>query len=142
MVYAGIDYGEKKIGIAFSDTGGNIAFPHSIISNDANTPTVLAHLFSEKQVATIVMGDGRTFSGAGNPITKEIEQFSERLKKETGLPVVPQNEAGTTGAAHAGVGEHTPRGEVSRVREKEREVDAHAAALILQRFLDTSRVIQ
>ena len=121
MRYLGIDYGEKRIGLAVSSEG--LAFPRAVLPNDGKLFAALADLISKEKIETIVVGDTRSFGGRKNPITKEAESFIERLKKETGLPVTPAWEAGSSV-------------EASRHAPDEAKHDDAAAAVILQRYLD------
>jgi|SRR3989344_1311365 len=122
MRYLGIDYGAKRIGLAASSEG--IAFPHSVVPNDATLFSALADIIAKEKIESIVVGDTRSFGGRENPVTKEAEVFIERLKKETSLPVTPAFEAGSSI-------------EASRYAPDDMgHDDGAAAALILQRFLD------
>jgi len=137
MKYLGIDYGVKKIGVALSDESGVVAFPHSVIVNDDMAVSTIRALAEEKRVGGIVVGDTRTESGAPNEITGVFARFAEALEQATPIKVLTVQEHGTSGAARASLGEETARGEVASPRAKDDVgIDARAAALILQRFLD------
>ncbi len=141
MVILGIDYGSKKLGLALSDTGGLMAFPHSVIPNDGNALQELARIVAGKKVGAVVMGDTLSGAGAENQVTKEARAFGARLEQEFGLPLQWVSEAGTSGAARVGWGEGEVRGMVQSPRKEKRDDlhDARAATLILQRFLDVHR---
>ena len=127
MRHLGIDYGSKRIGIAISTEG--IAFPHSMALNDEKIFTVLSDIIAKEKVASIVVGDTRSFGGHDNPVTKQAEAFIETLKQQTHLPVVSAWEAGSSI-------------EASRYAPDEKSHDdSAAAAIILQRFLDTKGTI-
>jgi putative Holliday junction resolvase len=124
MRYLGIDYGEKRIGLALSDRDGGIAFPHSTIENNKKTLATLLSLVEAEGVGCVVMGDTRGSSGGENTITESAELFLAELEEESGLTVrrVPE--------LYSSV-------EVSRYApESSGHNDAAAAALILQRFID------
>ena len=138
--YLGIDYGAKKIGISLSDSGGSIAFPHDVIQNDERTIAVIVGVLAKEGVGGIVAGDTRAQSGGENNITATFQKFIEGLEQASKMKVVLVSELGTTGAARAPHGEGEARGEVSSRRaQKDTGVDARAAAIILQRFLDAHR---
>lgn len=138
MKYVGIDYGAKKIGIALSDVGGKIAFPYSVIPNDDHAVGAIIGVMMQEDAEGIVIGDTRTASGGVNDITETFSHFVDVLERVANLTVFLVREQGTTGAARAGLGEGAPRGEVQSPRTvKDEGIDARAAALILQRFLDT-----
>ena len=121
MKYLGIDYGAKRIGLAVATQG--IAFPHSVVPNDANILDAIKDVIAQQRVESIVVGDTRSFGGHENPVTKEAEEFAERLKVETALPVQLVSEAGSSV-------------EASRHAPEEEKLDDATAAFILQRYLD------
>ena len=125
MKYLGLDYGAKRIGIAVSNNEGTIAFPRTTIKNDAKAFASLARFITDEKVQSIIVGDTLSFSNLANSVTKEAEDFVERLKKETSLPVISTWEAGSSIEASR----YAP--------ESEGHSDSAAAAIILQRFLDT-----
>ena len=52
----GIDYGHKKVGVAFSDEGGLMAFPHSVIANSPDLLETLCKLVKEKECQKLLLG--------------------------------------------------------------------------------------
>lgn len=128
MRYLGIDYGAKRIGVAVSTEG--IAFPHGTIPNDGDTFGALSEIVAKEKVVSIIVGDTRSFGGHENLVTKEAEIFIERLKSETSLPVIAAWEAGSSIEASR----YAP--------DAQSHDDSAAAAIILQRFLDTKGRIQ
>lgn len=126
MRYAGIDFGTKRIGVAFSDEAGTMGFPHGVIRNDANALSQLVTLMKEKEVTAVVFGDSRTLGGEENKVAKEAKQFAEALTKETKVPVYFEPEMFTTQEAR-----RHPDGE----HQGSIEVDAQAAAIILTSYL-------
>ncbi|MBV9159904.1 MAG: Holliday junction resolvase RuvX [Candidatus Kaiserbacteria bacterium] len=124
MKYLGIDYGAKRIGLALSDESGAIAFPRGTIENQ----DALAHirgLIDSEKVGAIIMGDTKAPGGLENPISKEAAAFAEMLARETGLLIERVWEAWSSI-------------EASRLAPKGQEHDdSAAAAIILQRYLDS-----
>lgn len=127
MRYLGIDYGAKRIGIAVSDDAGTMAFPRAILDNDRRLLAELKSHLDSQAVGCIVVGDAMSYSGIRNPVTDDVDAFVELLKKETGLPVERSFEAGSSIEASR----YAPEGESHN--------DSVAAAIILQRFLDSRR---
>ena len=128
----GIDYGKKRIGVAISDQGGKFAFPHSIVDNDRDGIIVLKEIIEKDGVEKIVFGESLNSDGRENPIMEDTRAFAERLSLETGRPVFFEKEFMTSVEAH--------RFAFKEQEKKGRqEVDASAAALILQRYLDRQR---
>ncbi|OHB18806.1 MAG: hypothetical protein A2854_02990 [Parcubacteria group bacterium RIFCSPHIGHO2_01_FULL_56_18] len=127
MRYLGLDYGAKRIGVAVSDTDGGFAFPRETIPNDNTAIDRLQKLIKEEGIKAIVIGDARAVSGAENTITAEAEAFAKKLESFLKLPVTPIWEAWSSV-------------EAARFAPKGREHDdSAAAAIILQRYLDTHR---
>lgn len=124
MKYLGIDYGGKRIGLSISDPTGTIAFPHSTIETSAALELIRKEV-EVKRIDAIVIGDTRSYGGKENPVTKESDAFAEQLKTELNLPVERVWEAGSSIEASR----FAPEGEGHN--------DASAAAIILQRYLDT-----
>ena len=140
MKYLGIDYGAKKIGIALSDQNGIMAFPHTVIENDEHTIATITTLLAEERVEGLVVGDTRTMSGQANDITNELHNFIEHLEEATHIKAILVSEAGSSGVANKSFEEGKPRGTLSSVRAQKKEaIDARAAAVILQRFLDVKK---
>ncbi|GMQ95166.1 MAG: Holliday junction resolvase RuvX [Patescibacteria group bacterium] len=136
MKYIGIDYGTKRVGIALSDEGGMLAFPHSVLTNDKDLAENVKNVCEEESVSAIVMGESLDSAGAPNSIMENILPFKEKLEKELGLPVYLEPEFMTS--MHAAIGlpvRRTQTGEKKGEFKKE-ALDASAAALILQRYLD------
>ncbi len=124
MRYLGIDYGAKRVGIAVSDAGGNIAFPRATLPNDKTLLRQLVDIAHKEKIEAIVIGDTRSHGGAENPVTIEADTFAESLKKEMALPVERVWEAWSSVEASR----YAPEGKGHD--------DAAAAAVILQRYLD------
>ena len=140
MKYLGIDYGTKKIGLAVSDDGGTIAFPHEVIANDVELEANIHGLIQNKGIEAVVVGESTDFKGKDNVIAEQAHAFAEVLKETMGIEVHFEPEFLTTKQAR-----NVPRGENPRgtpasprrsERYKEEPADAAAAALILQSFLD------
>ncbi len=136
MYYLGIDFGIKKVGIALSDADGLIAFPHDIWENDDTLVERVGTFTVEHAVAAIVVGDTRTADGRENEVTKELTAFVAALRARVAMPLHVVPEYSTTLVARTASFEGNARGDVQTPRSKSSANDAHAAALILQRFLD------
>lgn len=128
----GIDYGEKRIGVALSDEGGSFAFAHSVIQNCPNCATLnvaqIKKICREKNVFKIILGESLDYKGQPNPVMKKIELFKKLLEKEVRLPVEYQSEILTTK-------------EAERVQGKIKKIDASAAALILRSYIEKQNMI-
>ncbi|HTE48579.1 MAG TPA: Holliday junction resolvase RuvX [Candidatus Paceibacterota bacterium] len=138
--FLGIDYGTKRIGIAISDDNGTLAFPKEIVGNDANTFARLGEIIEREKISAIVIGESVDFSGKLNALSARIDVFILELKERFGFPVHKQKEFLTSVEARKSKdGKRTlsPSQAHSRIKQiKSGRVDASAAALILQRYLD------
>jgi putative Holliday junction resolvase len=125
MKYLGIDYGSKKIGLAISDKEGGFAFPSEVLLNKGLNASVemIATLIKKEDVEAVVVGHSANFRGKDNPIMRNVRQFVDSLKREVDLPIYLEPEFMTSVQA-------------ARVTGKDKNLDAQAAALILQSFLD------
>ena len=131
--YLGIDYGTKRIGLALSDEEGKVAFPAGVIASGSAALAKVSTIATEKKVAAIVMGESRDFRDKPNPLMEDIRKFKKELAELTGLPVEYEQEFMTSvQAARQG---KDKRGEGTEARS----LDASAAALILQSYLDRKR---
>lgn len=139
MRYLGIDYGTKRIGLALSDESGSLAFPHSIIPTDAQTLASATSLIAKEGIGAVVIGESKDFGGMPNPVMKDIKRFKESLERETGIPVVYEPEFMTSAqAARPAEGEERPSASPS-AQVKQGPLDASAATLILQGYIDRMR---
>lgn len=126
----GIDYGEKRIGIALSDEAGEFAFPHSVIQNHSkNIFSEIAQICREKEVKKIILGQSLDYAGRFNPIMEKIEKFKILLEEKIKLPVIYQTETLTTR-------------EAERIQGEVKKIDASAAALILRSFIEKEKMIK
>lgn len=123
----GIDYGSRKVGLAFSDELGTMGFPFEVVPNDARLSDALALLVQTQNIGTVVIGESRDFSGNKNPIANPARALGDELFERTGVPVVYESETYTTQEAR-----RDPEGVYTN---KNGNVDAQAAALILTSYL-------
>jgi putative holliday junction resolvase len=121
----GIDYGSKRIGVALSDEGGQFAMPHSVIGNQSGVLDSIVKIAQEKEVTEIVLGESKNYKGEDNAILAPSLEFKKSLETR-GFIVHLEPEFMTS--AH-----------VEKLQGKTELMDASAAALILQSFLDKRR---
>jgi putative holliday junction resolvase len=122
MRYLGIDFGEKRVGIAISDEEGKFAFPKAVLLNDKELLRNIVDLCMQNMVETIVMGESRNYQGQINEIMWKIEGFRKQLET-IGYKVVFEPEFMTSVQA-------------SQITGENKMLDASAAAIILQSYLD------
>jgi len=141
MKYLGIDFGSKKIGLALSDSAGSVAFPHGLIKNDDSLLEQVEKIVEEEAVQAIVIGESKNFKGEDNPIMESVMDFIGQLSFTISIPIHLEKEFLSTAQARNLPDEGSARGRISRDRRKKQDmkVDAHAAAIILQSFLDKQK---
>ena len=136
MRVMGLDFGSKTLGVAVSDPLGLTAQPVEIIRRKSEnklrqTLARVEELVSAYQVTQLVLGFPKNMNNTlGERALKSLE-FKEMLERRTGLPVVMWDERLTTVEANRAMME----GKVRR-EDRGRYVDAIAAVLILQGYLD------
>lgn len=138
--FMGIDYGTKRIGVAISDENSTLAFPKEIVLNDSNTFKKIGDIIKKEKVEEIVVGESVDFSGKLNALSGRIEVFILELKERFDLPVHKQKEFLTSVEARRSASskkDFNPSQAHSKIKQiKSGRIDASAAALILQRYLD------
>lgn len=122
----GIDYGEKRVGIALSDQSETLAFPHSVLQNKKSLLKDILALVKKEGANIIVLGYSSKLTGEDNPIQEYIHAFKKELEESVGVPVIFEQE-------------WLSSQEASRFTGANDMIDASAAAVILQRFLDKKR---
>ncbi|MDP3724399.1 MAG: Holliday junction resolvase RuvX [bacterium] len=128
MVYLGLDYGRRKIGLALSE--GKLASPLTTwsVASDDDLLLRLKGLVEADKVDTIIIG-----LPAG-PLERAVKHIAERIKRVLSIRVILWDETLTTKNAARLLIESG----ASQKRRHTRE-DAVAAGLILQSYLDTAR---
>lgn len=136
MRILGIDYGDARTGLSISDATGLLAGSPSVI-HEWNRNKLLQKLVAfikENRIEEIVLGHPKNMNGTIGERALKCEQLAADLERETGLRVVLWDERQTTVAAHAILHE------TGKKNKKHRQtVDAVAASLILQGYLDWRR---
>jgi putative holliday junction resolvase len=126
MKLLGIDYGSKNIGIAISDEAGEIAFPKDVLANDKDAVSLICKLVEHESVEEIVVGESRDYKGEENLIMEGIHRFKKNLKELTRIPIHFEPELLSTQEARRG-------------QEDTKKIDASAAAIILQSYIDKQK---
>ena len=140
MRIVGLDVGERRIGLAISDATLTLARPVDVLhpasldgDGVALSARAIARLAGEEDgVQTIVVGLPRRLDGSPTEMTARVMAFADALRAMTGRPVVLQDERLTSREAESRLAA-TDRD----WRSRKRRLDAAAAAIILQDYLDT-----
>ena len=131
-----LDLGEKRIGVALSDPTRTIASAHSVITRKSRLEDSAryAHLIAEKGVTLLVSGLPVTLGGREGERAAWVRDYAADLAERLPVPVVFWDESLSTVEAQASLRAQGRRGK--KLRER---VDAVAAAIILQAYLDAQR---
>lgn len=138
MRLLGIDYGTKRIGVALSDEGARLAFPHATLTNDKQLIPELRAIIDQYEVGKVVVGESKDLQMKDNRLMEDVEYFVAELAQKTGLPVELHPEFLTSvqvSKTHFQLSErHKDRG-----FEKPKQLDAQAATVMLQHYIDSSK---
>ena len=130
-----LDVGDKRIGVAVSDELGILATPLTVVrhSNWREDIARVLEIARREDVVGIVVGVPYYLDGTESEQTRKVKRFIERLRERTDLPIYEWNEALSTEEAEARLRQ------AGRKRRPGEAVDAQAAAVILQEFLEARR---
>ena len=131
-VAVGIDYGTKRIGLAASDPARRTAFPVGVIEVSDTVIASIAEAAAERSATLLVVGLPVGLSGSEGESARAARRLGDHLAAETGLPVEYADERFTTRSAE----QLLVSSNVKR-RKRRTVVDAMAAAVMLQNYLDT-----
>jgi putative Holliday junction resolvase len=146
-----LDVGEVRIGVAISDATGFLASPYTtlhISRDEARTWRAIQRLIEETDVEGLVVGLPISLDGEIHAQGKRVQAFTERLKQHVSIPITFWDERLSTVEAERLLLEreqveqkrrHRPirgRKQQTRRRRRNQEVDALAATVILQEYLD------
>lgn len=120
MNYLGIDYGEKRIGLAKGDSRLKIATPLKTITNSPAALNELADIVKTEVIEKIIVGVPISFGGQKNSFADAVTEFAEDVEARTNTPVETVNEIFSSKMA----------------AENSEKVDESAAALILQSYFN------
>ena len=137
MRILGVDYGQKRIGLAVSDDGEVIASPLEVVDSGGEMigdARKIARIAKAEDCGRIVVGMPMNLKGERGPAAQQAERFVKTLRNQTPLPVVVWDERLSTAQANRSL----LAADVSRAGRRGR-VDKIAAALILQNYLDAQR---
>ncbi len=132
----GLDVGDRRIGVASGDTDTGIAVPLRVIQD---SPDAVADVLREAQsrdVEVVVVGMPYSMSGRMGPQAQVVQEFARRLE-DAGLTVETVDERLSSAEAERALAGTRSRGR-SRRRPEKSAVDAAAAVIILQAWLDAS----
>jgi putative Holliday junction resolvase len=136
--FVGVDLGRTRIGLAVSDASGTLARPARTLlrgPSDRQAATALQQaveeLAGDEGLGAVVMGLPRRLDGTETDETAHVRAMAERLRSLVGAPVVLQDERLTSREAESRLALRE-----RNWRKRKARLDAAAAAIILQDYLD------
>lgn len=130
----GLDIGGRRIGVAVSDELGMIASPIAMIERQSDVAGQLRKLVADYGVSRLVAGLPVGLSGREGPQAEETRTFGDALAAEVGLPLEYWDERLTSAIA-----EQALIAQGARRDKRKQQIDAVAASVILQSYLDNQR---
>ena len=133
-----LDFGLKRIGIASGDTLTRTARPRGAIGNGHGGPdwAALQRILDDVRPARIAVGEPYNADGSASPLTETARRFATELRQRSSLPVDLVDERWSSQDAE----ERLRAARASGLRGKrvdKADVDAAAAAVILERWFET-----
>lgn len=134
MKYLGLDLGSRTLGISTSDKTGTIATSYKIIRHNEEYDTLIdevCNIVKNEGINSIVLGFPKNMNNTIGPKGKLSIEFKEKLEKKLNIPIYLQDERLTTKQAEdVLIANNTSR------KKRKKVIDALAATIILQSFLD------
>ena len=138
MRVLGIDFGERRVGLAITDASATLARPLRTLRRKTSVPQLVADLLAEIDqliqedgLARIVIGLPLRLDGSPTGLTERVRALAVRVAAHTRVPVVIQDERLTSREAEQRLALRE-----RDWRKRKAKLDAAAAAVILQDYLD------
>jgi putative Holliday junction resolvase len=138
MRVLGLDMGERRVGVAISDSTGTVARPLRTLVRGSREEdfAAIAALVAEHDVGLVVVGHPLSLDGTEGPQARRVARYAEALAACLPVRLVSWDERFTTAAAKEILRQSRKKNRRRRARIAG-EVDAVAAAVILQSYLDS-----
>jgi len=133
-----LDVGERRVGIAISDPLGVLARPLQALTRGSREEdfAAIAGLVAEHEVGLVVVGRPLSLDGTEGPQARRVAGYAESLAERLSVRVVSWDERYSTAEAESILLQNRKKKDRQRAR-KNGELDALAAAVILQSYLDS-----
>jgi putative Holliday junction resolvase len=130
----GLDVGGRRIGVAISDELGLIASPVAMVLRGPRVAQELRDLVAKYGAVRLIAGLPVGLSGREGPQAADVREYTDAIASEVGLPLEYWDERLSTSIA-----ERSLIASGTRRDKRKAQVDAVAAAVILQSYLDHQR---
>jgi putative Holliday junction resolvase len=131
----GIDYGEKRIGIALSDPLLTFAYPLVTLSNTNMIVNEIGKIISEKNVVKVILGMPSLRFVSSERLAEKIHKLKKEIEVNLKIEVILWDEEYSSAIAKEKVNESVTK---KSKRQKKELLDQHSAAIILQEYLDSN----
>ena len=130
----GLDFGERRIGLALSDPLGIIAKPLTIIDRKKTADHIsrISEIVSERKITSIVVGLPLTLRGGYSKQTEIVLAFIDQLKSDLQIPIMTIDERLSSVSAKKAL-----QAQAVKTGHNKGRVDETAAAIFLQEYLDS-----
>lgn len=130
----GIDYGEKRIGIALSDPLLIFAYPFTTLQNDITFMNNLSKIILEKNIVKVILGLPSSKYKSSAELSIKVQKLKTEIETNLNVEVVLWDEEFSSAIAKEKVIESVTK----KSKRKNKELlDKHSAAIILQEYLDS-----
>jgi putative Holliday junction resolvase len=130
----GIDFGEKRIGIALSDPLLTFAYPFTTLQNDSSFLSKLTLIIIEKKINKIILGLPSSSYKSSKELTTKVLKLKKDIELKNKIDVILWDEEYSSAIAKERVVESVTK---KSKRKKKELLDQHSAAVILQEYLDS-----
>lgn len=135
MHYLGVDWGERRIGLAYGDeVGVATPLPAAVGPTKKARFAHIDEVIRERRIERIVVGYPLNMNGSVGFKAREVDRFIAELEGRFGLPVIRVDERLTSQVAEAGM--RAAGGRSGRDERRKGTLDSRAAAVILQDYLE------
>ncbi len=121
--FLGIDYGTKRVGTALTDQERQMAFPDEVLTNDSHLIEKIQNKIKKENITKVIIGESKNYKMEDNAIMSDIIDLKDVIEKTMEIDVVLEPEFMSSMQAE-------------KIQGKNDMIDASAAAIVLQSYLD------
>ncbi len=142
MRFLGLDVGDRRVGVAFGDAEVRIATPVDVVTrvSDDEDARAIGKSVREYDIAQLIVGLPRNMDGTTGAQAASVVTYAEKIARAVDLPVIFWDERLTTMEAmrriHPADASTQKSPSLRRSKKSRRTLDAIAAAVILQDYMD------
>jgi putative Holliday junction resolvase len=129
LKHLGIDFGSKRIGLAISDDTASVAFPYKTVLNTPKAFDEIIEIINFEHIAKVIIGESKDKDMKENPIMELVHAFKKQLD-EKNIDTEFHNEFFSSAQV------------LSTMGQQNKAIDASAAAIILQSYLDLHKAME